>query len=294
MSWFSNQWDRLSKAWDGQGNQADPEAPIHDLEITWGRERLRLNLPPRSTLGSLRSAITHHTSVPPEQQKLIYHGLILRGDEATLLANYGLASGSRLVLVGSTTTGDRVGNKAYAASSSKRKGADGGARAMTKGEALAEEKKRKEEDRTEAGVTGRIKDVVDRTKKELEPQLRGFEEAVSGTNNVTPAAAATSEAPQTTSTATPTPTPTSTASAPQPAATPSVAPSTSLPHTHRYLNELLSRSLLDLDAIPAVSETTRALRKEAVRTVQGFIDRLDKAWEGVSEAERKADGRAKS
>lgn len=169
-------------------------------------------------------------------------------------------------------------------------------RSMTKGEMLAEEKRRKEEDRTEAGVQGRIQEVLDKVKLDVEPKLDEFEARIGTGGSATPAsaAAAATSAPAASATTLST-SATTASSAPQAIATPTADPTPtqpqpqpqeSLEQSHRLLNELLSRSLLSLDAIPIVSETTRAKRKGAVREVQQLIDRLDRGWEGVKEARK--------
>lgn len=165
-------------------------------------------------------------------------------------------------------------------------------RSMTKGEMLAEEKRRKEEDRTEAGVQGRIQEVLDKVKLDVEPKLDDFETRIgvggsaAGASSLSASATTSSSAPQ--PTATPTTTTNASPSSASASASAQPQPQESLEQSHRLLNELLSRSLLSLDAIPIVSETTRAKRKGAVREVQQLIDRLDQGWEGVKEARKAA------
>ena len=57
---------------------------------------------------------------------------------------------------------------------------------------------------------------------------------------------------------------------------------------HRRLSELLLRALLDLDAVPVNSDSTRAKRKEAVKLVQSHLDRVDAAWEKAKVEESKS------
>lgn len=47
---------------------------------------------------------------------------------------------------------------------------------------------------------------------------------------------------------------------------------------HKVLSELLLRQLLALDGVGVNSDTTRQARKVAVKEVQGYLDRLDAAW----------------
>lgn len=209
--------------------------------------------------------------------------------------------------------GDRPGDKVSSASGSggapgPKGGASGSAsRQLTQGEILAEERKRKEADRSEEGVMSRIHDVEEQVEGEIAPKLNDFEKRSCGGDRSTRTSAAETDAastatPMATSTAQqPQPQPQSTTGpgAPAQAATTSrppqqsqdpsasAAPAPSLLQSHRLINELLSRSLLKLDAIPTVSEETRKRRKEAVRNVQALLDRLDAAWEKVpAEAKR--------
>lgn len=243
----------------------------------------------------------------------MYHGLVLKDDTATL-RSYNVRSGSKLMLIGTAGgagMGDRPGDKVSSASGSggalgSKGGASGSAsRQLTQGEILAEERKRKEADRSEEGVMGRIQDVEEQVKGEIAPKLDDFEKRSGGGDRSTGATAA-----ETDPASTATPMATSTAQQPQPQPTTgpgasaqaattsrppqqsqdpsaSAAPAPSLLQSHRLINELLSRSLLKLDAIPTVSEETRKRRKEAVRNVQALLDRLDAAWEKVpAEAKR--------
>lgn len=180
------------------------------------------------------------------------------------------------MLVG--TVGDRPGDKvssnfAASASGSTAQQQEHEPRQLTKGELLAEERKRKEADRSEEGVSARIDEVVQSVEKDLKPQLDDFQHQLkSGTaaQTQTPTATATTTA----SAATPQATTTTGDSQSQ-----SQPPRESPSQTHRVLNELFSRALLSLDAIPTVSDATRQKRKEAVRTVQAYIDQLDSAWD---------------
>lgn len=162
--------------------------------------------------------------------------------------------------------GDRPGEK------QSRYAGESGPRTLTKGEMLAEERKRKEEDRSEEGVTRRIDEVLQGVTNEIEPQLKQFEARVSSATGTS------SSNPQDPSATTPTPTTTASAAAPAPSE-PDLQSGPTLKQRQRLLNELLSRALLSLDAIPAVSEDTRVKRREAVRNVQSLLDRLDRGWE---------------
>lgn len=275
-----------------------------------------------ATLGDLRAHLSQITGIPYKEIKLVYHGLILKDDSLSLQA-YNIRSDAKVMLVGTSGgagVGDRPGDKVSRHANDDGLGQGGrGAgssqgsdapRSLTKGELLAEERRRKEADRSEVGVTARIDEVMQNISAELEPQLRGFEQTTGATSSSSsktttatiPTPSASSEeaasaaahsstqaqksSGTTTAAASPAPTPTA-APAASTSTAPAASPQRSLVQTHRYLNELLSRSLLQLDAIPAVSETTRKHRKEAVKLVQDLIDRLDAAWEKVPAAERR-------
>lgn len=239
--------------------------------------RLQVSLPPTGstsrlhTLASLKNQIAQITSVPPEEQKLVYHGLILKDGNASL-RSYNIRSGSRVMLVGSV--GDKPGDKVSSHFANAAAGGGGAQqqqvpRQMTKGEILAEEKRKKEADRSEEGVTARIAEVLQNVEVELKPQLEQFQRDLASDGGAAAAAA------------TPTPTATTSAATPQATQQPQPTPSSPQPpsQTHRVLNELFSRALLSLDAIPTVSDSTRQKRKEAVRAVQSYIDQLDSAWD---------------
>ncbi|GAA5848310.1 hypothetical protein JCM9279_001007 [Rhodotorula babjevae] len=60
------------------------------VEVQWGREKIRVPLPPPSSpLSTLRASLYNITGVPPSHQKLIYSGAVLKDDLAPLSA-YGL------------------------------------------------------------------------------------------------------------------------------------------------------------------------------------------------------------
>ncbi|GAA6061328.1 hypothetical protein JCM10212_003218 [Sporobolomyces blumeae] len=63
------------------------------VEVQWGREKIRVPLPPPSSpLSTLKSALYTITGVPPDHQKLIYSGAVLKDDLAPL-TSFGLADG---------------------------------------------------------------------------------------------------------------------------------------------------------------------------------------------------------
>ncbi|CAO1638406.1 unnamed protein product [Sympodiomycopsis kandeliae] len=245
MSWFSNQWDKISRAFEPQADEEEEaQKGINGIEVIWGKERFQVNLPPTGstsklhTLQSLKKHISDLTSIPPAEQKLVYHGLILKDNSASL-RSYNIRSGSRIMIIGSV--GDKPGDKVsshFGPSSTKEEEAP--PRQLTKGELLAEERKRKENDRSEEGILARIEEVTSDVEGDLKKQLDEFVAELQSSQQ---------------------------------------SSSEELKQRQRVLNELFSRALLSLDAIPTVSETTRQKRKEAVRSVQKYIDQLDSAWE---------------
>lgn len=243
------------------------------------------------TLGDLKAHLSQITSIPYNEIKLVYHGLILKDDSLPLHA-YNIRSEAKTMLIGTSGgagVGDRPGDKVSQhaegsdrSSSGRRggRGADGDTpRSLTKGELLAQERRRKEADRSEKGVATRIDEVLKTISEELEPQLTSLEQRIANLSNIPPAASVSAAGTQA---------PVVFAQPDAAAASSSAcAPSQrSLLHFQQLLNELFSRSLLQLDAIPTVSEDTRRQRKEAVRSVQSLIDRLDKAWEQVPAEEK--------
>ncbi|GAA5871268.1 hypothetical protein JCM3774_000896 [Rhodotorula dairenensis] len=61
-----------------------------EVEVQWGREKLRVPLPPPSSpLSHFRATLYNMTGVPPSHQKLIYAGAVLKDDLLPMSA-YGL------------------------------------------------------------------------------------------------------------------------------------------------------------------------------------------------------------
>ncbi|GAA6017230.1 hypothetical protein JCM8202_005955 [Rhodotorula sphaerocarpa] len=72
--------DRKERAADDQG----------EVEVQWGREKLRVPLPAPSTpLSQFRATLHTMTGVPPSHQKLIYAGAVLK-DDSLPMSSYGL------------------------------------------------------------------------------------------------------------------------------------------------------------------------------------------------------------
>lgn len=207
------------------------------------------------TLADLKQRLVQMTSIPYGQLKLIYQGLVLKDDGASL-ASYNIQNGSRLMLVGTRggvpATGDMPGQKSSIYDQAGGAAGASGAvpRALTKGEELAMRKRQREEDVSEAGLMGRINEAVEGVRKELLPEVKEF---------VT----------------------TTTAAGKVPA-----EQKDKLALQHRKLSEFLLRALLTLDGIAVNTDETRKHRKAAVKEVQGHLDQVDEAWQHFKEASK--------
>lgn len=216
---------------------------------------------------TLKQVIAQQSSIPYEQIKLIYQGLVLKDDRASL-ASYGLRNGSRLMLVG--TQGGAHGDMPGAKSSMY----ESGAKKMSKGEELARMKREKEEDVSEAGMLHRIDEAVAGVRKDLLPEVVEYEKTGRGRMEARAAAAA---SPQSNNAG---------AEAAQTEAQQrSKAAVDALALRQRKLSELLLRALLVLDGINVNTDETRRRRKDAVKEVQSYLDRVDEAWQAIK-AER--------
>ncbi|PWN31921.1 uncharacterized protein FA14DRAFT_138405 [Meira miltonrushii] len=268
MSWFSQQWNKLT-------GQPDEEVgmPIKRVEVIWGRERLMIpvdeQLPNQATLRNLKESISHFTSIPYEQVKLIMGGLVLKDERAPLSA-FGIRTGSRLQLIGTSGGVPIQGDRPGAKQSVFDEGSSGGAGKMSKGEELARRKKEREEDVSEQGLLTRINETVTDVRKDLLPEVLEFEQSPKEAHS--PAMATTSS-------------PAELASRQE-----------ALTKQHKKLSELLLRALLALDGVNVNSEETRKRRKEAVKEVQGYLDRVDATWsqlkEQFSSASKSPNGKA--
>jgi hypothetical protein len=223
--------------------------------------RLTVQLPRSShppTLGELRQIISQQSSIPYEQIKLIYQGLVLKDDRSSL-SSYGLRNGSRLMLVG--TQGGAHGDMPGAKSSMY----EGGEKKLSKGEELARKKAEKEQDNSEEGLLSRIDETVSGVRKDLLPEIREFEK----TGKVRAEARASTDRGQ--------------QSAQEAAASQqqSKAAIDALGLRQRKLSEMLLRALLALDGINVSTEETRRRRKEAVKEVQGYLDLVDETWQAI-------------
>ncbi|UZJ55819.1 hypothetical protein CBS101457_005139 [Exobasidium rhododendri] len=259
MSWFSQKWNELT------GVEDDPKEPIQRIEVIWNRERLKINLPRSSspaTLHDLKDIISQKSSIPYHQIKLIYQGLILKDDKASLAA-YGLRNGSRLMLVG--TQGGGHGDMPGAKSSLYEGGS--GEKKISKGEELARLKKQNEQDVSEDGLLRRIEETVSGVRKDLVPEVEEFLKTGKSRAEARAERANSKEA----------------RSAEEVAAANQRSKATidALGLRQRKLSELLLRALLTLDGISVNSDETRKKRKEAVKEIQNHLDRVDETWQAI-------------
>lgn len=230
-----------------------------------GGSRGPLAQPAPLTLADLKQHLVQMTSVPYGQLKLIYQGLVLKDDGASL-ASYNIRNGSRLMLVGTRggvpMTGDMPGQKSSIYDQAGGAAGASGAvpRALTKGEELALRKKQREEDVSEAGLMNRINEAVEGVRKDLLPEVKEFVTSTSGkasanADKIVAAGKGTSAEEK-----------------------------EKLALQHRKLSEFLLRALLTLDGIAVNTDETRKHRKAAVKEVQGHLDQVDQAWQTFKEA----------
>lgn len=212
-------------------------------------------LPNQATLRNLKESISHFTSIPYEQVKLIMGGLVLKDERAPLSA-FGIRTGSRLQLIGTSGGVPIQGDRPGAKQSVFDEGSSGVGK-MSKGEELARRKKEREEDVSEQGLLTRINETVTDVRKDLLPEVLEFEQSPKEAHS--PAM--------------------STTSSPAELASRQEA----LTKQHKKLSELLLRALLALDGVNVNSEETRKRRKEAVKEVQGYLDRVDATWSQLKE-----------
>ncbi|KDN53286.1 hypothetical protein K437DRAFT_265938 [Tilletiaria anomala UBC 951] len=235
---------------------ASASKPIRRIEVAWDRDRLQVVLPRSASpkLADLKTEISAITSIPYEQIKLVYCGMIMKDDRATL-ERFGLRDGSRVMLIGTKggvpLQGDTPGQKQSSSHAGAREAQDQAARS----------RKQNEEDLSEGGLLKRIQDTVQGVRTDLLPEVEQFERSTLALGN---AASAPSE--QAVHPPTQNGTPAGVLTPPQ------------LAFEHRKLSELLLRSLLTLDGVQVNSDMTRAARKAAVKEVQALLDRVDANW----------------
>ncbi|BGP25311.1 hypothetical protein JCM10295v2_004234 [Rhodotorula toruloides] len=269
-----------SQAGAGTGQSRRSRDDHGVVEVQWGRETLRVPLPPpNSPLSTLRATLYNLTGVPPSHQKLIYAGAVLKDDLAPLSA-YGLTDeeetagndgegegkksfwdswalmgrggvkrkAKKLVMLGSKDVSARVDDRL-----SQRKDLDDLASQPSTSDGNAGDEKKVD---SEEAVQRRIREISTHKLDELEPQVKQVESWL-----------AQEQARRFAS-------PSSSAEDPDGPAPPR--------RTLLYLSEVLLQGLLKLDSIeiPSGYAEARRERKEAVRRVQEVLDRVDSAKEG--------------
>ncbi|BGP71043.1 hypothetical protein NBRC10513v2_004407 [Rhodotorula toruloides] len=241
------------------------------VEVQWGREKLRVPLPPpNSPLSTLRATLYNQTVLKDDLLPLSAYGLV---DDDESVASDGAEEGAKksfwdswalmgrggakkkvkkLVMLGSKDVSARVDDRlsqrkdladlAAQSSSSAGEGVSGG----------AEEKKVDSEE----AVQRRIREISTQKLDELEPQVKQVESWLAQEQ-------------------------TRRASFPSISAEDPDAPAPPR-RTLLYLSEVLLQGLLKLDSIeiPSGYAEARRERKEAVRRVQEVLDRVDSAKEG--------------
>ncbi|BGP40857.1 hypothetical protein JCM10450v2_004861 [Rhodotorula kratochvilovae] len=271
--------DAASAAGGRSGRSRDDHGLV---EVQWGREKLRVPLPPpASPLSALRATLYNLTGVPPSHQKLIYSGAVLKDDLAPLSA-YGLidedpssSSGDaaddgakksfwdtwsfagrganrgrklkKLVMLGSKDVSARVDDRL----AQRKDLADLAAASSSPAAAPAGAGGEKQPESEEA-LRARIRDVAGQKLDELEPQVAQVEAWLAQARAARESGSEGDEG----------------------AAPPA--------RTLLFLSEVLLQGLLKLDAIeiPGAYADARRERKDAVRRVQETLDRVDAAKEG--------------
>ncbi|EJU04314.1 hypothetical protein DACRYDRAFT_48216 [Dacryopinax primogenitus] len=71
-----------------------------EVTVKWGKEKIRVPLPPLETpLSEFRKSISDVTGLPPDGFKIIYSGAVLKDNTASL-ASFGVKPGRALAIVG--------------------------------------------------------------------------------------------------------------------------------------------------------------------------------------------------
>lgn len=258
------------------------------VEVQWGREKIRVPLPPPSSpLSTLKAALYNITGVPPSHQKLIYSGAVLRDDLAPL-TSFGLVNEDQATL--STDGGDdsEESNKSKSfwdswsftgkSSTSQKKikklvmlgSKDVSARIVNdrlstrkdlqdlksaaEGAAGGERVEPEKKVESEETIQKRIKQISTEKLQELEPQVTQVEGWIVDQKKEKETTKA--EGGEEKKAGPP-------------------------PRILLYLSEILLQGLLKLDSIeiPSGYENARKERKEAVKQVQDVLDRVDRAKE---------------
>lgn len=267
----------------GNGGSKEGEG-FGQVEVQWGREKIRVPLPPpQSPLSTLKAALYNITGVPPSHQKLIYSGAILKDDLAPLTSynlidesslpspdssddtpSEGKSSSSKSFWDSWSFTGRNssqqqkklkklimLGSKDVSATVDDRLSSRKDLQELSKASAaggggVVEEKKVESEE----VIQKKIKQISTEKLAELEPQVTQVEGWITQKKSEPPIEGEEKKA----------------------------GPP---PRILLYLSEILLQGLLKLDSIeiPSGYEDARKERKEAVRQVQEVLDRVDRAKE---------------
>ena len=305
MSWFSNQWNR----W----NNSFPSAwrDVEWLEVVYGRERYQVKLPDTQaqlTLGDLRAELAAVFSVPPARVRIVFEGLLLKDDRVTLV-EYGLTTGSRIVLTADEpkkAPGTRHAQAAGRHTRGKSSGAPPFVPHDAQGEAVAQAPAQggpsvppgfmsapgfgggAPQASEPAATAPQASEPAATAPQASEPpaaEPTPEEEALAGVDKVVTRCRGelVPELAQFEQTIAALP------AAGSGAVPDDIAPGMGLlvpkriPITQRKLSEYFLRELLGLDSIAVVSDTVRASRKSAVKEIQGYLDRVDCAWRTATE-----------
>ena len=294
MSWFSSQWNR----W----NQATPSAwsDVEWLEVVLGRQRYVFvkrstltnharyqvtlpNIDEPLTLKYLRQELASIFNVPSQGISIVFQGMVLKDDRVSL-QDYGLTTGSRIQLLLKDTqpqqhktahtmqhtsmppndvspveaaqmsadaapsgpTWPGFGSSDAAAHVNQSTQAAPGAQNTVP--PMSKDQKHLQQ----------IEQVTQHCRAELVPELERFENSIQKLPDSHPGTLQ---------------------SEPEDSLAPlfSVTPHR-LPYEQRKLSELLLRELLKLDDVPTDKDEVRMARKSTVKEVQGYLERVDTAW----------------
>ncbi|GAA5844041.1 hypothetical protein JCM11251_003007 [Rhodosporidiobolus azoricus] len=249
------------------------------VEVQWGREKIRVPLPPpTSPLSALKATLYNITGVPPDHMKLIFSGAVLKDDLAPLSAyqlvdtdeasadgsvesrpksfwdswSFTGKSGSKkklkkLVMLGSKDVSARVDDRL-----TNRKDLADLAAAETASSAAGGAAEIKVDD--EPTVQRRIKEISTDRLAELEPRVTQVEAYIAQEQKKKVGGTVEGE---------------------------ELAPPQQ--RTLLFLSETLLQGLLRLDSIeiPGTYAGARVERKDAVKRVQALLDRVDAAKEAM-------------
>lgn len=268
----------------GGGNKSKGE--FGEVEVQWGKEKFRVDLPPpNSPLSALKHSLFNITGVPPDHQKLICSGAVLRDDLAPL-SSFSLvdpcssldpssssskstsswdswsfkskkssAPVKKLLMMGTKSVSARVDDRLATRSDLK-------SLAQEQAEQAPVEKPKDDEET----VVGKIELLVKGALEEWAPKIVGLE-AYLAQKLGTPAPKAEAVEGEEEKEV-------DTEADPEEEVLVEEVPN---PRTAAWLSEVLLQSLLKLDSIEIPSTYTQARkeRKDAVRKLQGCLDRVD-------------------